>query len=299
MSIFKDLGLSQEIVDSLIELGYEKPTEIQNISIPQILSSKNDLKAFAQTGTGKTAAFSLPIIQQINTKDKNTQAIILSPTRELAIQIAKNIKEFAKNIPNLNVLAVYGGSSIEDQIRALNRGVQIVVGTPGRTVDLIKRRRLALDNIQWLVLDEADEMLNMGFKDELDKILESTPSDKQTLLFSATFPREVENIARNYMNNPIEVSAGQKNIGAENVSHEYYQVTDRNRYPALKRIADVNPDIYSIVFCRTRRETQEIADKLIADGYSADSLHGDLSQAQRDMVMQKFRKKKPANPCCH
>ena len=291
MSIFKDLGLSQEIVDSLIELGYEKPTEIQNISIPQILSSKNDLKAFAQTGTGKTAAFSLPIIQQINTKDKNTQAIILSPTRELAIQIAKNIKEFAKNIPNLNVLAVYGGSSIEDQIRALNRGVQIVVGTPGRTVDLIKRRRLALDNIQWLVLDEADEMLNMGFKDELDKILESTPSDKQTLLFSATFPREVENIARNYMNNPIEVSAGQKNIGAENVSHEYYQVTDRNRYPALKRIADVNPDIYSIVFCRTRRETQEIADKLIADGYSADSLHGDLSQAQRDMVMQKFRKK--------
>ena len=291
MSIFKDLGLNQEIVDSLIELGYEKPTEIQNISIPQILSSKNDLKAFAQTGTGKTAAFSLPIIQQINTKDKNTQAIILSPTRELAIQIAKNIKEFAKNIPNLNVLAVYGGSSIDDQIRALNRGVQVVVGTPGRTVDLIKRRRLALDNIQWLVLDEADEMLNMGFKDELDKILESTPSDKQTLLFSATFPREVENIARNYMNSPIEVTAGQKNVGAENVSHEYYQVTDRNRYPALKRIADVNPDIYSIVFCRTRRETQEIADKLIADGYSADSLHGDLSQAQRDMVMQKFRNK--------
>jgi ATP-dependent RNA helicase DeaD len=291
MSIFNDLGLNQEIVDSLIELGYEQPTEIQNISIPQILSSKNDLKAFAQTGTGKTAAFSLPIIQQINTKDKNTQAIILSPTRELAIQIAKNVTEFAKNIPNLKVLAVYGGSSIEDQIRALNRGVQIVVGTPGRTVDLIKRRRLALDNIQWLVLDEADEMLNMGFKDELDKILESTPSDKQTLLFSATFPREVENIARNYMNNPIEVTAGQKNVGADNVSHEYYQVTDRNRYPALKRIADVNPNIYSIVFCRTRRETQEVADKLIADGYSADSLHGDLSQAQRDMVMQKFRNK--------
>ncbi len=291
MSLFKDLGLSQEIVDSLIELGYEKPTEIQNISIPQILSSKNDLKAFAQTGTGKTAAFSLPIIQQVNTKDKNTQAIILSPTRELAIQIAKNIAEFSKNIPSLKVLAVYGGSSIEDQIRALNRGVQIVVGTPGRTVDLIKRRRLALDNIQWLVLDEADEMLNMGFKEELDKILESTPSDKQTLLFSATFPREVENIARNYMTSPIEVTAGQKNVGADNVSHEYYQVTDRNRYPALKRIADVNPNIYSIVFCRTRRETQEIADKLIADGYSADSLHGDLSQAQRDMVMQKFRNK--------
>ena len=291
MSIFKDLGLSQEIVDSLVELGYEQPTEIQKISIPQILGSKNDLKAFAQTGTGKTAAFSLPILEQINTKDKNTQAIILSPTRELAIQIAKNVKEFAVNLPNLNVLAVYGGSSIEDQIRSLNRGVQIVVGTPGRTVDLIKRRRLKLTSIEWLVLDEADEMLNMGFKDELDKILESTPEEKQTLLFSATFPKEVEAIARNYMHNPVEVSAGQKNVGADNVSHEFYQVTDRNRYPALKRIADVNPDIYSIVFCRTRRETQEVADKLIADGYSADSLHGDLSQAQRDMVMGKFRNK--------
>jgi len=291
MSIFKDLGLSQEIVDSLVELGYEQPTEIQKISIPQILESKNDLKAFAQTGTGKTAAFSLPILEQINTSDKNTQAIILSPTRELAIQIAKNIKEFSSNLPKLNVLAVYGGSSIEDQIRALNRGVQIVVGTPGRTVDLIKRKRLTLSSIKWLVLDEADEMLNMGFKDELDKILESTPDTKQTLLFSATFPQEVEAIARNYMHNPIEVSAGQKNVGADNVSHEFYQVTDRNRYPALKRIADVNPDIYSIVFCRTRRETQEVADKLIADGYSADSLHGDLSQAQRDMVMGKFRNK--------
>ncbi|MCF6222502.1 MAG: DEAD/DEAH box helicase [Flavobacteriaceae bacterium] len=291
MSIFKDLGLSDAIVTALEALGYETPTEIQKIAIPQIISSKNDLKAFAQTGTGKTAAFSLPILEQINTSSNNTQAIILSPTRELAIQIAKNIEEFSKNQKNLHVLAVYGGADIDKQIKGLKRGAQIVVGTPGRTVDLIKRGRLVLKNIQWLVLDEADEMLNMGFKDELDKVLEATPNDKQTLLFSATFPREVEAIAKNYMSNPIEISAGTKNVGAENVSHEYYMVSDRNRYPALKRIADINPNIYSIVFCRTRRETKDIADKLIADGYNADALHGDLSQAQRDMVMQKFRNK--------
>ncbi len=291
MSIFKELGLSQAIVDSLIDLGYEQPTEIQKIAIPQILSSKNDLKAFAQTGTGKTAAFSLPILEQVDISNKNTQAIILSPTRELAIQIANNINDFSKNMNNLKTIAVYGGANIEEQIRPLKRGVQIVVGTPGRTLDLIKRKVLNLESIQWLVLDEADEMLNMGFKEELDKILEKTPKTKQTLLFSATFPREVEAIARNYMNKPIEMSAGTKNVGADNVEHEFYQVTDRNRYPGLKRIADVNPDIYSIVFCRTRRETKEIAEKLIDDGYSADALHGDLSQAQRDMVMQKFRTK--------
>ena len=291
MSIFKELGLSQAIVDSLIELGYEQPTEIQKLAIPQILGSKDDLKAFAQTGTGKTAAFSLPILEQIDTSNKNTQAIILSPTRELAIQIANNINDFSKNIKNLKTIAVYGGANIEEQIRPLKRGVQIVVGTPGRTLDLIKRRILNLESIQWLVLDEADEMLNMGFKEELDKILEKTPSTKQTLLFSATFPREVEAIARNYMNKPVEMSAGTKNVGADSVEHEFFQVTDRNRYPALKRIADANPDIYSIVFCRTRRETKEIAEKLIEDGYSADALHGDLSQAQRDLVMQKFRTK--------
>ena len=291
MSIFKDLGLSKAIVSSLVELGYENPTPIQEIAIPQILKSKDDLKAFAQTGTGKTAAFSLPIMEQLDLKSKETQAIILSPTRELAIQIARNIEEFSKNISGLHVLAVYGGANIEDQIRGLKRGAQIVVGTPGRTVDLIKRKRLHLNNIQWVVLDEADEMLNMGFKDELDQILEVTPNSKQTLLFSATFPKEVEAIARNYMNNTVEISAGKKNVGAENVSHESYIVSDRNRYPALKRIADINPDIYSIVFCRTRRETKDIADKLIQDGYNADALHGDLSQAQRDMVMQKFRNK--------
>ena len=291
MSKFKDLGLSQDIADALVDLGYENPTEIQKIAIPQILSSKSDLKAFAQTGTGKTAAFSLPMLELIDAKDKNTQAIILSPTRELAIQIAKNIKEFAVNLKNLNALAVYGGANIEDQIRGLKRGAQVVVGTPGRTVDLIKRGRLNLKSIKWLVLDEADEMLNMGFKEELDKVLEATPQTKQTLLFSATFPKEVESIARNYMNKPVEISAGKKNVGADSVSHEYYLVSDRNRYPALKRIADINPNIYSIVFCRTRRETKDIADKLIADGYNADALHGDLSQAQRDMVMQKFRTK--------
>ena len=291
MSVFKDLGLNQAIADALNDLGYSLPTPIQKIAIPQIISSKNDLKAFAQTGTGKTAAFSLPILQLINLSNSNTQAIILSPTRELAIQIAKNIEEFSKNIKNLNVLAVYGGAKIEDQISKLNRGVHIVVGTPGRTVDLIKRKRLNLKNIEWLVLDEADEMLNMGFKDELDQILEATPSTKQTLLFSATFPKEVESIAKNYMHNPIEISAGKKNVGADKVSHEYYLVSDRNRYPSLKRIADINPKIYSIVFCRTRRETKDIADKLIADGYNADALHGDLSQGQRDIVMQKFRNK--------
>ena len=291
MSIFKELGLSQDIIDALVALGYESPTPIQKIAIPQIISSKDDLKAFAQTGTGKTAAFSLPILQQVNLNSSEPQAIILSPTRELAIQIARNIEEFSKNMKKLNVLAVYGGAKIDEQISKLKRGVQIVVGTPGRTVDLIKRKRLNLKNIQWLVLDEADEMLNMGFKEELDQILEATPASKQTLLFSATFPKEVEAIARNYMKKPVEISAGKKNVGADKVHHEYYMVSDRNRYPALKRIADINPNIYSIVFCRTRRETKDIADKLINDGYNADALHGDLSQAQRDIVMQKFRNK--------
>ena len=222
---------------------------------------------------------------------KNTQAIILSPTRELAVQIGNNIKEFAKYMPNIKVVTVYGGANIEEQIRGLKRGAQIVVGTPGRTVDLINRRALKLGNIEWLVLDEADEMLNMGFKDELDKVLDATPETKQTLLFSATFPREVEAIARNYMTKPVEITSGQKNTGSDDVSHEYYLVTERTRYQALKRIADLNPNIYAIIFCRTRRETQEVADNLIKDGYNADALHGELSQAQRDSVMGKFRKK--------
>lgn len=291
MSTFLELGLKEPIIKALSGLGYEKPTVIQEKAIPQIISSTDDLKAFAQTGTGKTAAFSLPIIELLDPSSSNVQAIILSPTRELAVQIGNNIKDFCKYLKEVKVTTVYGGSSIEDQIRSLKKGSQIVVGTPGRTVDLINRRALKLGNVQWLVLDEADEMLNMGFKDELDKVLEATPETKQTLLFSATFPREVESIAKNYMTKPVEITSGQKNQGSDNVNHEYYAVTERTRYPALKRIADLNPNIYAIIFCRTRRETQEVADKLIKDGYSADSLHGDLSQAQRDSVMGKFRKK--------
>jgi ATP-dependent RNA helicase DeaD len=291
MSTFLELGLKEPINKALTDLGYEKPTVIQEKAIPQIITSTDDLKAFAQTGTGKTAAFSLPILELADDTNKNTQAIILSPTRELAVQIGNNIKEFAKYMPNIKVVTVYGGANIEEQIRGLKRGAQIVVGTPGRTVDLINRRALKLGNIEWLVLDEADEMLNMGFKDELDKVLDATPETKQTLLFSATFPREVEAIARNYMTKPVEVTSGQKNTGSDDVSHEYYLVSERTRYPAVKRIADLNPDIYAIIFCRTRRETQEVADNLIKDGYNADALHGELSQAQRDSVMGKFRKK--------
>ena len=290
MSTFLELGLKEPINKALTDLGYEKPTVIQEKAIPQIISSIDDLKAFAQTGTGKTAAFSLPILQMADEASKNTQAIILSPTRELAVQIGNNIKEFSKYMPNIKVVTVYGGANIEEQIRGLKKGAQIVVGTPGRTVDLINRRALKLGNIEWLVLDEADEMLNMGFKDELDKVLEATPETKQTLLFSATFPREVEAIAKNYMTKPVEITSGQKNTGSDNVSHEYYLVSERTRYQALKRITDLNPDIYAIIFCRTRRETQEVADNLIKDGYNADALHGELSQAQRDSVMGKFRK---------
>lgn len=291
MSTFKELGLQVEITKALTDLGYENPTVIQEKAIPQVIASKQDLKAFAQTGTGKTAAFSLPILQQIDANSKDTQAIILSPTRELAVQIGKNIEEFSKYLKGVKVTTVYGGANIDEQIRSLKKGSQIVVGTPGRAVDLIKRRALKLESIQWVVLDEADEMLNMGFKDELDQILEVMPTKKQTLLFSATFPKEVESIARNYMTSPIEITSGQKNEGSNDVSHEYYLINERTRYPALKRIADVNTDIYAIVFCRTRRETQEVANNLIKDGYSADALHGDLSQAQRDSVMDKFRKK--------
>ncbi len=291
MTTFSELGLKPEILKALDGLGFEFPTEIQQKSIPQIIGSEDDLKAFAQTGTGKTAAFSLPIIQLIDPKKKGVQAIILSPTRELAVQIGDNINEFTKFLPGLNSVTVYGGSNIEDQIRKIKKGAQIVVGTPGRTVDLINRGVLKLGDVKWLTLDEADEMLNMGFKDELDRVLEATPASKQTLLFSATFPREVENIARNYMTNPAEISSGARNSGSDNVENEYYQVKDSNRYKALKRIADINPDIYAIVFCRTRRETKDVADRLIADGYNADALHGDLSQPQRDSVMLKFRNK--------
>jgi ATP-dependent RNA helicase DeaD len=289
MSSFENYGLSAEIIAAITELGFETPTPIQEKTIPHIAGSKRDLVALAQTGTGKTAAFGLPVLQQIDTTKKNTQCIILSPTRELCIQISKDMTNYAKFMPEVRITAVYGGASIENQIRDIKKGSHIIAGTPGRVLDLIKRGVLKIDKISFLVLDEADEMLNMGFKEDIDSILDTTPREKQTLLFSATMPQEIMKIAETYMNDPLEMSVGTKNSGAENVEHFYYLVNAKNRYLALKRIADINPDIYGIVFCRTRAETQEIADKLIQDGYNADALHGDLSQAQRDHVMQKFR----------
>ena len=289
---FEELGLEEELLKALNKLNFAQATPIQEKSIPFLLEKENDLIALAQTGTGKTAAFSLPILQRCNPKENSTQAMILSPTRELCLQICNDIAAFSKYMPNLSVLAVYGGSSISEQIRALKSGAQIVVGTPGRTVDLINRKKLDLSNINYLVLDEADEMLSMGFQDSLNAILEVTSQNRQTVLFSATMPNEIRKISKKYMNDPHEISVVTDNKSASNVSHEYYVTYEKNRYEVLKRLADFNPNIYSIVFCRTRLETQKIADKLIQDGYSAESIHGDLSQAQRDMVMKKFRKKK-------
>ncbi len=289
MNNFEDLKLNADILSAISELGFTKPTPIQELVIPVLLESEKDLVGLAQTGTGKTAAFGLPMIQKADTSIKQTQGLILSPTRELCIQIAKDLKSYSKNNQKIRITPVYGGTSIDTQITELRKGSHIVVGTPGRTLDLINRNRLNVSKINTVVLDEADEMLSMGFKEDLDAILAGTPSDKQTLLFSATMPNEISRIAKKFMNDPIELSAGTKNIGAENVKHVYCEVHARDRYEALKRFADVNPRIYAIIFCRTRRETKEIADKLIQDGYNADALHGDLSQAQRDSVMNKFR----------
>lgn len=288
---FEQLGLKPDIQQALDKMGFEEPTPVQEQAIPFLLNENKDLVANAQTGTGKTAAFGLPILEQIDTESNDIQALILSPTRELALQIGKDMETFAKFMPRLKVIPVYGGASIEVQINALKRGGQIVVGTPGRMLDLIKRRRLKVDRIKWLVLDEADEMLSMGFKEELDAILSNTPKEKQTMLFSATMPRGIANIARNYMGDYKEITVGTRNSGAENVEHVYYQVAARDKYAALKRLADIHPGIYGIVFCRTRMETKDVADKLMADGYNADALHGDLSQDQRDKVMGRFRKK--------
>jgi ATP-dependent RNA helicase DeaD len=291
MTLFNEMGLSPEIQKSVEELGFEQPTPIQEKTIPYLLEGKQDLVALAQTGTGKTAAFGLPLLQQIDTQDKSTQALILSPTRELAVQISKDLENYSKYIPKVNVAVLYGGADIQKQIKQLDRGSQIVVGTPGRTLDLIKRKKLHVNSIKWLVLDEADEMLSMGFKDDLDAILETSPTEKQTLLFSATMPNEIISISKKYMTNPLEISVGKKNTGAVNVEHHYYLIHARDRYIALKRIADLNPNIYGIIFCRTRAETKDVADKLMHDGYNADALHGDLSQAQRDHVMARFRSK--------
>ena len=291
MSSFEDFGLNEKLLAAIRKRGFEAPTPIQEKVIPQLLSSEKDIIGLAQTGTGKTAAFGLPIIERIDAKSQHTQAIVLSPTRELCVQIAKDLVSFAEFLPDVKIVAVYGGASIEPQIKSLKAGAHIVVGTPGRVMDLIERKALKIGKIKTLVLDEADEMLDMGFKEDLDNILSSTPDFKQTLLFSATMPDDIRRIAEDYMMQPLEISVGKKNSGAENVDHVYYLVSAKNRYLALKRIVDINPNIYGIVFCRTRKETQEVADKLIQDGYNADSLHGDLSQAQRDMVMAKFRSK--------
>jgi len=292
MNFYKEEGvLNAQLLKAVQELGYEEPTEIQVKTIPHILDEETDLIGLAQTGTGKTAGFGLPILNQLDMENKKIQAIVLSPTRELAIQIAKDLESYAKYMKNVSIVPVYGGAPIEKQLQKLKKGAQIVVGTPGRTLDLINRRSLKINHVNWVVLDEADEMLNMGFREDLDSILENTPQEKRTMLFSATMPDGVRRISKNYLNNPVEISAGKKNVGAKNVSHQYYVVKGSDRYLALKRLADFYPKIYGIVFCRTRAETKDVAAKLIDDGYNADALHGDLSQAQRDYVMNRFRSK--------
>jgi ATP-dependent RNA helicase DeaD len=289
MNTFEELGIDQNIIRALTELGFENPMPVQEKVIPLLLGPKTDIVALAQTGTGKTAAYGLPLIQQTDTNNHLPQVLILSPTRELCIQIAGDLNDFSKYIDDLKVLPVYGGSSIDNQVKALKKGVQIVVATPGRLLDLIRRRAVKLGSVHSVVLDEADEMLNMGFLDSINDILAEVPENRNTLLFSATMPNEVSGIARTYMKNPVEITIGSRNAGAENIKHVYYTVHARDKYIALKRIVDFYPSIYGIVFCRTRIDTQEIADKLIADGYNAEALHGDLSQVQRDSVMQKFR----------
>ncbi len=289
MITFEELGVHPVHVDALKELGFEFPMPVQEKVIPLLLAGSVDIVALAQTGTGKTAAFGLPLIQMTDPHCKVPQALILAPTRELCIQIAGDLNDFAKNTDNLKILPVYGGSSMEVQINALKKGVQIVVATPGRLCDLIRRKAIKLNEVKTVVLDEADEILNMGFVDSINDILSEVPKERATLLFSATMPAEVAVIARKYMRDPIEITIGDRNSGADNIKHLYYTVHARDKYIALKRIVDYYPDIYGIVFCRTRKDTQEVADKLMHDGYNAESLHGDLSQAQRDMVMQKFR----------
>ena len=289
MMNFELLGLSKPVLRAIAELGFETPTPIQEQAIPVMLGGNQDVVALAQTGTGKTAAFGLPLIDLIDFNQRHTQALILAPTRELCMQITRDLQNFSKHMGGAHVVAIYGGASIEGQIREMRKGPQIVAATPGRLVDMIERGVVDLTRIEFVVLDEADEMLTMGFKDDLDLILSQTPDEKNTWLFSATMPSEVQRIAKNYMNEPFEVTVGQRNSGNENIEHLYYVVHAKDRYLALKRIADYNPDIFAIVFCRTKAETQQVADMLIKDGYNADALHGDLSQAQRDFVMKRYR----------
>ena len=289
MKTFEELGVSEEIRHAIEELGFEQPMPVQEAVIPYLLGNGNDVIALAQTGTGKTAAYGIPVLQKIDPTKKETQALILSPTRELCLQIADDISDFSKYIDGLHVAAVYGGASIEMQSRQLRKGAQIIVATPGRLIDLMKRGVAKLDAVCNVVLDEADEMLNMGFSESINAIFEGVPSDRNTLLFSATMSREIENIAKSYLHDYKEIVVGSRNEGAEKVNHIYYMVHAKDKYLALKRIVDYYPSIFAIIFCRTKVETQEIADKLIRDGYNAEALHGDLSQQQRDLTMQKFR----------
>ena len=289
MNPFIELGIRHDIVNALTELGFEKPTPIQEQSVPVLLAGSNDFVGLAQTGTGKTAAFGLPLLELLDFSQKHPQALILCPTRELCLQIAKDIEKYAKNLPDVHVVAVYGGASISDQLRQIRRGVQIVVATPGRMLDILGRKAIDFSKVRYVVLDEADEMLNMGFQEDINDILSTTPEDKKTWLFSATMPAEVRRIAKKYMTDPFELTMGTKNTGNDNIVHNYYVIRARDKYAAFKRIVDSNPEIFGIVFCRTKIETQEIAEALIKDGYNADALHGDLSQQQRDKVMKRFR----------
>ncbi len=288
---FAEMGLCPELLDGITKLGFDEPTPVQAEVIPVLLESDKDVVALAQTGTGKTAAFGLPILEQLDLEIRTPQALILCPTRELCMQITRDLKGFASRLPAVQILAVYGGSDIRPQLDALRRGVQVLVATPGRMLDIISRKRVDFSQVTKVILDEADEMLNMGFEEDLEGILSTVPEGAQTLLFSATMPREVAKIARKYMADPVEITVGTRNTGAEGVSHEFYMVQARDRYRALRRIVDMNPRMYGIVFCRTRLETQQIADQLSVDGYNALPLHGDLSQQQRDNVMGKFRKR--------
>ncbi len=289
MSTFEELGVSEPLQRAVTDLGFEYPMPIQERVIPRLLGDAKDIVALAQTGTGKTAAFGLPVLQRINPDEKHPQALILAPTRELCLQIGSDLADFSKYIPKVKVLPVYGGSSIESQMRTLRAGVQVIVATPGRLIDLIKRGVVKLEDVHTVVLDEADEMLNMGFLDSIEEILSHLPDDRKMLLFSATMPADILKIAKRYMKDYEEIVVGTRNEGAENVRHIYYMVNARDKYLALKRIADNTPNLYAIIFCRTRRDTQEVADSLIRDGYNAEALHGDLSQQQRDIVMKKFR----------
>jgi ATP-dependent RNA helicase DeaD len=285
------MGCSPELLKGIEAMGFARPTPVQEKVIPTVFETENDIVGLAQTGTGKTAAFGLPLIQQTDLRDKSVQTLILAPTRELCIQITKDLNNYSGHVKGLNIIPVYGGANIETQIRALKKGAHIIAATPGRMLDLIRRKAADISNIKTVVLDEADEMLNMGFREELDSILSETPAAKRTLLFSATMPKEVAGMAKRYLDRPVNITIGKQNTGAENVRHYFYLIKGRDRYPALKRIVDINPEIYGIIFCRTRMETKNVADKLIQDGYNAEALHGDLSQAQRDHVMKRFRER--------